>query len=138
MKKLFLISVLLVFCHSFVISQGCLPGGITFSTQAQIDSFQVNYPGCTNIEGGVTINGDSISNLYGLGLVTHIGGDLYIGGGYPGPPYHESNPLLFSLAGLEDLTFIGGSLTFYNSGCLNSIAALGHLSDRRASCRERV
>jgi hypothetical protein len=24
----------------------CLPEGIYFSTQAQIDDFQVNYPGC--------------------------------------------------------------------------------------------
>ena len=33
----------------------CLPQGIIFTIQAQIDSFQVNYPGCTEIEGYVEI-----------------------------------------------------------------------------------
>ena len=33
----------------------CLPEGITFSTQAEIDNFQTNYPGCTEIEGDVVI-----------------------------------------------------------------------------------
>ena len=33
----------------------CLPEGITFTTQEQIDNFQTNYPGCTEIEGDVYI-----------------------------------------------------------------------------------
>ncbi len=33
----------------------CLPEGITFTTQAQIDNFQLNYPGCTEIEGDMKI-----------------------------------------------------------------------------------
>ncbi len=37
-------------------AQSCLPDGITFETQAQIDSFQVNYPGCTEVEGNVVGN----------------------------------------------------------------------------------
>ena len=36
-------------------TQSCLPGGITFTTQAQIDSFPINYPGCSEIEGFVEI-----------------------------------------------------------------------------------
>jgi hypothetical protein len=36
-------------------SQSCLPDGITFNWQADIDYFQTNYPGCTQIEGDVTM-----------------------------------------------------------------------------------
>ena len=44
-------------------SQSCLPQGISFTSQAQIDSFPINYPGCTEIEGPVTISGSNIKNL---------------------------------------------------------------------------
>ena len=50
----------------------CLPEGITFTTQAQIDSFAVNYPGCTEIDGDVIIGRSNpttdISNLNGLNV----------------------------------------------------------------------
>jgi len=71
----------------------CLPDGVTFTTQAEIDNFQTNYPGCTEIEGNVTINGDDITNLNGLENLTSIGGDLEI--------YY--NETLVSLAGLENI-----------------------------------
>jgi len=82
MKNLTLIIVItlhvsLFTFHSF--SQPCLPEGITFTTQAQIDSFQINYPNCTEIEGDVEINGDDITNLNGLNVLTSIGGYLFIG-----------------------------------------------------------
>ncbi len=32
-----------------VVSQSCLPDGNVFTTQTQIDSFTINYPGCTSI-----------------------------------------------------------------------------------------
>ncbi|HEY3386129.1 MAG TPA: hypothetical protein VGK46_06455, partial [Saprospiraceae bacterium] len=37
------------------ISQNCLPDGITFERQAQIDSFPILYPGCTQIDGAIVI-----------------------------------------------------------------------------------
>ncbi len=55
MKKLILLLALITISHSIGISQGCLPEGITFTTQEQIDNFQTNYPGCTEIEGDVII-----------------------------------------------------------------------------------
>jgi hypothetical protein len=89
MKKLILIlaMVLLNFCNIYSqphmsdtmllpSGQGCLPEGITFSTQDQIDNFQVNYPGCTEIEGFVIIQGNDISNLDGLSVLTAVGGFL--------------------------------------------------------------
>ncbi len=93
-------------------SQPCLPEGITFTTQAQIDCFQVNYPGCTEIEGNVTISGSDITNLNGLSVVTSIGGDLYI--------YY--NDALTSLTGLNNIngssiSNLTISLNFLLSSC---------------------
>ena len=65
MKKLFLFTLISLVSLSSI-SQSCLPEGITFSTQEQIDNFQTVYPGCTEIEGDVKIEGENISNLYGL------------------------------------------------------------------------
>ena len=76
----------------------CLPEGVTFSTQTQIDNFQTNYPNCTEIEGDVLINGSDIINLNGLSVLTSIGGNLWI----------KINSSLTSLTGLEGLTSIGG------------------------------
>jgi hypothetical protein len=52
------------FGHSLAYSQGCLPEGITFTTQAQIDSFQINYPGCNAVEGNVIIEAYLIEKIY--------------------------------------------------------------------------
>ncbi len=89
--------------HSVCAQWGCscLPEGITFTTQSQIDSFQVNYPGCTEIEGDVTINGYDITNLNGFNVLTSIGGYLEI----------NYNNALTSLTGLEGVTSIGGDLS---------------------------
>jgi len=76
MKKLSLLFALLI--PAFLTSQPCLPEGITFTTQAQIDSFQINYPNCTEIEGNIDIGdweGTDIDNLNALSVLTSIGGD---------------------------------------------------------------
>ncbi len=82
MKKLSFIIFVLIFCQITVLSQSCLPDGITFSTQAEIDSFQNNYPNCTEVDGDITIGeyGSDITNLNGLNVLTAIGGNLKIGG----------------------------------------------------------
>jgi len=118
MKNLALIFITLLFFQLTTLSQPCLPEGIWFTTQAQIDSFQVNYPGCTEIEGYVGISGDDIINLNGLSVLTYIGGDLWIG----------SNDTLTSLTGLDSLTSIGGNLyiAFYDAP--TSLTGLGGLT----------
>jgi hypothetical protein len=117
MKKVFTLILELVF--SFVsFSQSCLPDGIDFTTQAQIDSFQVNYPNCTEIEGDVVIEGNDMTNLNGLGVLTSIGGSFSV----------AFNPALTSLTGLNNLTSIGGSLTLITNEALTSLAGLDHLA----------
>ena len=100
MKKLTFITVILIFCYTSSSSQSCLPEGITFTTQTQIDSFQIIYPGCTEIEGVVRIEGDDITNLWGLNVLRVVDDDLEI----------LNNPLITSLEGLEKLSMIGGDL----------------------------
>ena len=108
MKKSLLFMLSLAF-PILVISQPCLPDGITFTSQAQIDSFQVNYPGCTKIEGDVTIWGGSINNLNGLSEIISIYGNLDI--------YSCGN--LNSLTGLGGLDSVGGWVAIYENSFEN-------------------
>ena len=73
--KRFTLLILLFTISTVVATAQCLPDGITFTTQVQIDNFQTNYSGCNEIEGTVIIAGNSITNLNGLNVVTSIGGD---------------------------------------------------------------
>jgi hypothetical protein len=98
---------------------GCLPDGITFSTQAEIDNFQTNYPGCTEIQGDVTISGSDITNLNGLNVVNYISGNLIIGNAQ----LAQANPVLNNLEGLESLTAIGGNLVVIHNSVLDSLSA---------------
>ena len=124
MKNLIILSFALLISQGIVQSQSfnsCLPEGITFYSQIEIDNFQVNYPGCTEVAGDVIIRGDDIINLNGLSIVTSIGGNLTIGGGSAWSG--SGNPLLTSLTGLANLTSIGDSIYIgYNS--LNNLTGL--------------
>jgi hypothetical protein len=114
MKKFYIILIALFIVGGSVAAQSCLPEGITFSTQAEINSFQINYPNCTQIEGDVTICGSNISNLNGLNVVTYIGGDFSI----------YDNPSLANLTGLEGLTSLGGDLSIYDNIWMTSLTGL--------------
>jgi len=122
MKRIFLFVILLLAGYQMpLFSQSCLPEGITFTTQAQIDSFQINYPGCTMIEGDVDIMGINISNLNGLIVLTSIGGSLRIGHSIP------PSRALVNLTGLDNLTFIGGNLSFWSNDSLTTLTGLENL-----------
>ena len=78
MKRFSSVLFILIFFQIMAYSQSCLPEGITFTTQSQIDSFQINYPNCTEIKGNVKIVGDNILNLNGLSTLNSFGGCLEI------------------------------------------------------------
>jgi hypothetical protein len=121
MKNLILLLILFTAFRGALFSQSCLPEGITFNTQAQIDNFQVNYPGCTEIEGDVIIdgwNGSNITDLNGLSVLISISGNLSI-------LYIET---ITSLTGLDNLTSIGGSLAIGNNIALTNLVGLDHLT----------
>jgi hypothetical protein len=78
----------------------CLPfGNYYFSTQAEVDSFPTNFPGCSDLGGNVLILGrygysSNICNLINLSTITSISGALYI----------FDNDLLTQLDGLENIS----------------------------------
>jgi hypothetical protein len=111
----FLIPLLL---SSMTAAQTCLPEGIVFNTQAQVDNFSANYPGCTRIEGDVLISGYTICNLNGLNVLLSVGGDLKI----------ESNEALSNTTGLNALTRIDGSFYLYGNLALTCLSGLEHLA----------
>jgi hypothetical protein len=76
MKKVILPIVFGLISIVFTHAQSCLPEGIVFESQVQIDNFQYDFPDCTEIEGGVVIEGNDITNLDGLNVITAIGGYL--------------------------------------------------------------
>lgn len=97
----------------------CLAEGIWFSTQAQIDAFETNYPGCTEIEGDVDVYGADITNFYGLDTLTSIGGTLVF----------INNSSLTSMPGLENLSYIGGNLEIDDNNALSSLSGLEGLTN---------
>ncbi|MCB2201227.1 T9SS type A sorting domain-containing protein [bacterium] len=122
MKKIITtISVLLIISVTSVTAQSCLPEGITFTTQEQIDNFPTNYPECTEIEGKVEIgDGESwtdISNLEGLSSITYIDGGLSF----------EFNELLTNMEGLNNLDSVGGYLSFYGNTALINFQGFDNL-----------
>ncbi|MBL7809983.1 MAG: T9SS type A sorting domain-containing protein [Saprospiraceae bacterium] len=124
MSKQFLPLLFLLFGGlSSLKGQFCLPQGITFSTQAEIDQFALDYPDCKQIMGIVTISGPDITNLNGLSGITSFGKGLYI----------QNNPNLGSLEGLDQVHTIGaggvlGSLYVTNNPLLSDLSGLDNLS----------
>jgi hypothetical protein len=117
MIKILLFCISLSFFQITAFSQSCLPEGIKFTTQAQIDSFQTDYPGCTSIEGDVNIHGDDISNLAGLSILDSIFGNLEI----------EFTYLVEDLSGLDNLNYIRKDLIIYYNDGLYNLTGLGNL-----------
>ncbi len=117
MKPSTFLTALALFTWAAAVTQPCLPDGIAFNTQQQIDNFQEDHPGCTAIEGDVFIQGDDITNLDGLQVVDWIDGSLTVRG----------NPKLQSLLGLQNLVHIGGQLNLEYNPLLPSLAGLHNL-----------
>ena len=120
MKNLLSLLLLITILIPSGYSQPCLPQGIKFTTQSQIDSFQVNYPNCSEIQGNVFINEiqtGNIVNLNGLNSINSIGGGLWI----------SNNWSLSNLNGLNNLKSIGSWLLIYDHHSLTSLSGLESL-----------
>lgn len=151
MKEINLSLILFLVFQGVVFSQPCLPEGITFTTQEEIDNFQTNYPNCTEIVGDVMIVGsEDITNLHGLSVLTSIGGNFFVVGNqslinfsglenlaeingffhigdYDGA-YGITNSSLQSLTGLEGLTSIGGAFWIMWNEALTTISGLSGIN----------
>jgi hypothetical protein len=120
LKGLFTL-LLLIWTSLKSVHAQCLPDGITFSSQTQIDSFQINYPGCSQILGDVKIEESSngnIINLNGLLPLTSFEGDIQM----------WKNSALISLSGLDNVTAIGGDLSLFNNHNLETLSSLGNVT----------
>lgn len=117
-----LIVFTLILGLSKVFSQACLPEGITFSTQQEIDNFPANFPDCTEIEGFVRIQESTpgaIDNLFGLIQIARIEGDLTI----------VQNKSLEELSGLNNLQHVEGSVWISQNPALTDLQGLNNLID---------
>jgi len=119
MKPSFLLFSISLLVANSLFSQSCLPEGIIFKRQSQIDSFPIIYPTCSIIEGNVEINGTDypIVDLSALSGIQEIRRSLKI----------INCDSLINLHGLEQLHFIGLYLLIQNNFQLNSIAELNSL-----------
>ena len=83
--------VLASILYQTVWSQGCYPDGLFFTTQSQVDSFPINNPSCTVIEGPLYLYGSDITHIDSLYSITEIDGDLRF-----------TNTQLVNLSGLRE------------------------------------
>ncbi len=118
MQRIITLLALAFLVSTAAYTQGCLPGGLVLTTQAQVNSFPQDHPGCTTIEGYLQIGPGAINNLAGLSQIVAVDGYLQIG----------ANPQLTSLAGMENLNSVGGRLGITGNAQLSDISALGNVT----------
>jgi len=126
MKAILTFILFVLFLCNSSIAQDCPQGGIggiSISSQAEMDDFLITYPNCTVIAGDVnirdtlTFNSD-ISNLSGLQNITTIDGSLSI----------SFNPNLSNFNGLENLTSIGNFFRISENDNLINLTGLENLN----------
>lgn len=120
MKK-HLLSLATATCFLGPLMAQCPLGPIELNTQAEVDNFVTDYPGCTATEDALVIGSSSIDpivDLSPLGVLVFVKGGLVI----------QGNSMLNSLVGLDNVTAVGGDLDIaFNSGLMN-LSALENLS----------
>lgn len=104
MKKIFL-PLLLLFFQYLAYAQSCIPGSLILSSQAEVDAFPVNYPGCSVIEGNLAITG-SVQNVNALSQITRINETLLL----------ERELFLQDFTGFNNIEYVGGSMYFRQTG----------------------
>ncbi len=121
MRKNLLLFIGLWWQVNILVAQNCIPTGLLFSSQGQVDSFSINFPNCTEVEGGLYFFGGDdgdITNLDGLNQIVSIGENLHI--------QHVDS--LQTLDGLSNLQSIGGYLDINSNFNLVDISGLNNLT----------
>ena len=110
--------------------ESCLPQGIGFFTQDDVDNFRNNYPGCTVIEGAVGIMGNEITNLDGLSVLTEIEGDLQVSASNLQNLHLTISgcSTLTDLTAFSSLTAMNGSLFIAFNDNLESLSGLDNIN----------
>ncbi|MCI5058896.1 MAG: T9SS type A sorting domain-containing protein [Flavobacteriales bacterium] len=100
-------------------AQTCLPNGITFNSQTEIDDFPNDYPGCSQVLGEVRVfdfSGD-VKNLDSLAQINSIGGELFM----------FVLDSLQSIQGLQNLDSVKGGLRMINVSGIQDLQGLNSL-----------
>lgn len=102
----------------------CVPIGtiVTLTRQSEVDSFPINYPGCTIIDGSLIISGNDIIDLSGLNNLHYVD---YLA--------INDNPNLININGLNNLDTvynfeIKGNLKLNDLNGLNSLKVTFYFS----------
>lgn len=112
-----LISILLIALISFSANAQCGSTYLYLTSQADVNNFKAQYPGCTEIAGTLIINGGDITNLDGLNHIEKINVSLGIDQCYS----------LTNLDGLSSLKYIGGTFVLSRNNSLSNIDGLSSL-----------
>ena len=141
MKTTFLTTLAILLFYLSAQGQSCLPNGIFFQNQFEVDQFRSNYPGCKVIEGNVSIGNGSILNLDSLLGLTAINGDLYFGstsasldlGGLDslqsiGQAFWLAGTQFNGFSGLKKLTTVGGDIRMYSNNQLTDLTGLENIT----------
>lgn len=116
MKKL-VTTLLYVIWVNFVSTAQCPSGPIVLSTQAQVDAFPTNFPGCDYLNVRFEVHGAGITDLTPLSQLTGSSKNFYV----------NFNPDLTSLSGLDNITEILGDLTIEANDALTDLQGMGGL-----------
>lgn len=103
----------------------CPSGDIVLTSDWNVNNFLNDYPNCTELTGSLTVQSDSFDEYSGfwdlsfLSQITSVAGNLNI---------YNNNYYVFSLGGLDNLTFVGGDLNIGGNANLYGLGGLGNLS----------
>lgn len=102
-------------------TSSCPDTPIVLTSQAEVDAFPNNYPGCSELDFGLTISGSDIVDLTPLSGIASVIGNFSI----------ENNPLLINLEGLNNITELNTNSEFNisNNNSLTDISALINMVD---------
>lgn len=109
---------LLLIWTGYIAKAQCPVAPLTLSSQAQVDNFPNDFPGCTRPVVAITITGANITNLNGLNGITGTDNSIFIVG----------NPQLTSLNGLSNLADIDVELKIENNDALTDLSGLENLA----------
>lgn len=115
MNRFIIATTTLLLLTFSLFGQSCLPDGITFRSQQEIDDFILSHPNCTQIKGTVIIeSSNSINNLQGLKNIRRVEGAFRI----------RNTDNLTNLKGLEQLTYVGKDLAISRNDNLIDLTGL--------------
>lgn len=112
-------TIIIMISHVFLFAQ-CPYNDIKLYSQESVDNFQINYPNCTELQGGLEINSGvaNITNLDGLSVIRSIAGDLEI-------MFCET---LSDISGLGGVESIGGSFELFRCDVLDDLSGMSGLA----------